>query len=285
MTTNSPSAVGAAIARQPRDSTMKISVITATYNCGKTLRTTLQSMAAQTHPDIEHLVMDGGSADETMELVKGWTAHPLIWESRKDKGIYDALNKGISKASGEVVGFLHADDVLQDARVLEKIAKAFDDPSVQVVYGNLVYVAQDDLTQIIRTWQSGAFHVRRLRRGWMPPHPTFYARRSLYEQLGGFDLQYPIAADYDSMLRLLSGSDGQGIRTTYIPEVLVRMRTGGVSNRSLRNILKKSREDLHIVRRNHVGGLLTIAMKNLSKVSQFWSHPQDPESGNTASPT
>jgi glycosyltransferase len=252
---------------------MKISVITATYNCGKTLRTTLESMAAQTHPDIEHLVIDGGSRDDTMDLVKGWTAHPIIWESGKDKGIYDALNKGIAKASGEIVGFLHADDVLQDAQVLEKIARAFDDAEVQAVYGDLVYVAQDNLDQVIRTWRSGPFQVGLLRQGWMPPHPTFYVRRSLYERLGGFDLQYRIAADYDNMLRMLRGESGQGIRAAYIPEVLVRMRTGGISNRSLRNILQKSGEDLRIARRNHVGGLMTIARKNFSKVSQFWKRP------------
>lgn len=249
---------------------MKISVITATYNCGKTLRTTLESMAAQTHPDIEHLVMDGGSKDDTLDLVRSWTAHPLTLESDRDKGIYDALNKGIAKASGEIVGFLHADDVLQDERVLEKIARAFEDPAVQAVYGDLVYVAPDDLSRVIRTWQSGEFHVSKLRQGWMPPHPTFYVRRSLYERLGGFDLQYRIAADYDNMLRLLSGGDGRGIKAAYLPEVLVRMRTGGVSNRSLRNILRKSREDLAIVRRNGVGGLSTLALKNLSKISQFW---------------
>lgn len=249
---------------------MKISVITATYNCAATLRTTLESMAAQTYPNIEHLVIDGGSKDNTVELIQHWSAHPLTWESGKDKGIYDALNKGIAKATGEVVGFLHADDVLQDEHVLEKIAKAFEDPSVQAVYGDLVYVAQDDLQRVIRTWHSGSFDMNKLRQGWMPPHPTFYVRRSLYQQLGGFDLQYRIAADYDNMLRLLSGPDGRGIRAAYVPEVLVRMRTGGVSNRSLRNILQKSREDLAIVRRNGVGGLGTIAMKNLSKISQFW---------------
>lgn len=249
---------------------MKISVITATYNCGKTLRTTLESVASQTHPDIEHLVMDGGSEDDTLDLVRGWTAHPLTLESGRDKGIYDALNKGIAKASGDVIGFLHADDVLQDERVLEKIARAFEDPAVQAVYGDLVYVAPDDLSKVIRTWHSGEFHVRKLRQGWMPPHPTFYVRRSLYGRLGGFDLQYRIAADYDNMLRLLSGGDGRGVKAAYIPEVLVRMRTGGVSNRSLRNILQKSREDLRIARRNGVGGLRTVALKNLSKIGQFW---------------
>lgn len=249
---------------------MKISIITATFNCGKTLRTTLESVAAQTHPDIEHLVMDGESKDDTLDIVRGWTAHPLVLESGKDRGIYDALNKGIAKASGEIVGFLHADDVLQDERVLEKIAHSFEDRTVQAVYGDLVYVAQDDLTRVIRTWHSGPFRLCRLRKGWMPPHPTFYARRSLYERLGGFDLQYRIAADYDNMLRLLSGGDGRGIKAAYVPEVLVRMRTGGVSNRSLRNILSKSREDLVIARRNGVGGWSTVVLKNLSKISQFY---------------
>ncbi|PTT81559.1 glycosyl transferase [Pelomonas sp. HMWF004] len=247
---------------------MKISVITATYNCGKTLRTTLESMASQTHRDIEHLVMDGGSKDETLDLVRAWTGHSLTLESGRDKGIYDALNKGIAKAGGEVVGFLHADDVLEDAHVLEKVARAFEDPAVQAVYGDLVYVDQQDLSKVIRTWRSGSFSPKRLRAGWMPPHPTFYARRALYERLGGFDLRYRIAADYDCMLRLLSSP---GMKTAYIPEVLLRMRTGGISNRSLRNILRKSSEDLAIARRNQVGGIGTVLMKNLSKISQFWT--------------
>jgi glycosyltransferase len=245
---------------------MRISVITATYNCSKTLPTTLESIAAQTHVDIEHFVIDGGSTDDTANLVRSWTAHPLSFVSERDKGIYDALNKGVARASGEVIGFLHADDVLQDEHVLEKVARAFADPAVQAVYGDLVYVAQEDLGRVIRTWHSGEFKPRRLAQGWMPPHPTFYARRSLYERLGAFDLRYRIAADYDCMLRFLKDD---GIDVAYIPEILVRMRTGGVSNRSLRNILQKSGEDLSIVRRNRVGGLWTIALKNLSKIQQF----------------
>ena len=252
---------------------MKISVITATYNCADTLLTALESVAIQTHPDIEHLVIDGGSKDNTMDLVQNWTAHCISWESGKDLGIYDALNKGIAKATGDVVGFLHADDVLQDELVLNKISKAFENPAVEAVYGDLVYVAQADLKQVIRTWQSGSFKMSKLRQGWMPPHPTFYVRRSLYQKLGGFDLQYRIAADYDNMLRLLSGAEGLGIRVVYLPHVLVRMRSGGISNRSLRNIFQKSREDLAIVQRNKVGGLGTIAMKNLSKIRQFWNRP------------
>lgn len=250
---------------------MKISVITATYNCAATLRTTLESVAVQTHRDIEHLVIDGGSMDGTVDLVKHWTAHPIIWESMKDKGVYDALNKGITKATGDVIGFLHADDVLQDEFVLEKIAEAFEDSAVQAVYGDLVYVAQTDLQRVIRTWRSGSFKLSKLRQGWMPPHPTFYVRRYLYLQHGGFDLKYRIAADYDNMLRLLSGPNGCGIHTAYIPQVLVRMRMGGISNRSLHSIVQKSLEDLAIVQRNRIGGLGTLLMKNLSKIRQFWN--------------
>lgn len=251
---------------------MKISVVTATYNCKETLRATLDSIAAQTHPDIEHFVIDGNSKDGTLALVQNWTAHQIILHSGKDQGIYDALNKGISKSNGEVVGFLHADDVLQDPYVLEKIARAFEDPSVQIVYGDLVYVKQDDLNQVVRTWISGDYSLTKLHRGWMPPHPTFYARRSLYELLGGFNLKYRIAADYDNMLRLLRGEYGAGVKTKYIPEILVRMRVGGVSNRSLKNIVQKSREDLDIVRSHSIGGLGTIALKNFSKINQFWKH-------------
>jgi len=246
--------------------TMKISIITATYNCEKTVTSTLDSIATQTYPDVEHLIIDGQSSDNTLNLLSCWNAHTFILESSRDQGIYDALNKGIFKASGEVIGFLHADDVLQDEHVLEKIAKAFEDPTIQIVYGDLVYVTQEDLQHVVRTWHSGKFNSRKLRRGWMPPHPTFYARRSLYEQLGGFNLRYRIAADYDCMLRLLCQ---KSICIKYIPEILVRMRVGGISNRSLRNIIQKSLEDIDVARQNLGGGLVTVLLKNLSKLNQF----------------
>lgn len=249
---------------------MKISVITATYNCGETLGTTLESMAAQTHGDIEHIVMDGGSKDDTMDMVRAWTAHPIRWESGKDKGIYDALNKGVACASGDIVGFLHADDVLEDREVLARIAKAFEDPSVQAVYGDLVLAEQEDIRRVIRYWRAGEFDRGSLKRGWMPPHPTVYLRRSLFDRVGPFDLRYRIAADYDWLLRMLKLED---LRLAYLPSVLVRMRVGGISNRSLRNILLKSSEDLAISRKHDVGGLTTIALKNLSKLGQFWARP------------
>ncbi len=245
---------------------IKISVVTAVYNKADTLAQALDSVLAQTHPDVETILVDGGSGEETQRVLALYRDRLDVLISERDRGVYDALNKGIGLASGDVIGFLHADDLFADQHVLGRIAHAFEDPGVEAVYGDLVYVRHDDVLSVIRLWRAGHFRPAKLRYGWMPPHPTFYVRRSVYERLGGFDTNFRIAADYDCMLRIL----GTGIRTAYIPEILVRMRTGGISNRSLSNILRKSREDVAAARRNGVGGLRTIALKNLTKVSQLW---------------
>jgi glycosyltransferase len=190
-----------------------------------------------------------------------------VFVSERDDGIYDALNKGIERATGEVVGFLHADDLFADSAVLAGVAEAFSDPHVEAVYGDLVYVRHDNVDHVVRYWRAGEFELGALRRGWMPPHPTFYVRRCVYQRLGLFNTRYRIAADYDSMLRFLGRG---GVRAAYIPQVMVRMRVGGISNRSLSNVLRKSREDLDILRVNGVGGISTLLQKNLSKLSQFW---------------
>jgi len=186
--------------------------------------------------------------------------------SEPDDGIYDALNKGIRYATGDVIGFLHADDLFENDGVLGKVAAAFEDPNIDAVYGDLVYVRDDNVERIIRYWKSGRYDQAALSKGWMPPHPTFYVRRAVYERLGGFDRRYQIAADYDTVLRFLAVGK---IRAVYIPEVLVRMRVGGVSNRSLRTILRKSTEDLRVLRTNRVGGIGALIWKNFSKLPQF----------------
>lgn len=246
---------------------MKISVITATYNCEKTLQTTFESIAKQTHNDLEHIVIDGGSQDNTLNLIQGWTSHALTWESGKDKGIYDALNKGIKKSSGEIIGFLHADDIYHDDKVLERISQSFEDPQIDIVYGDLVYVKKNDMSHVIRMWKSHDFNVKNLSAGWMPAHPTFYVRKKIYEQYGGFDLKYRISSDYDNMLRILRKKNPSSI--TYIPKILVRMRTGGVSNNSLKNIINKTLEDYSISKNNNIGGIRTVILKNLLKINQF----------------
>lgn len=250
----------------PRLNPLKISVITATYNREDTVQDALDSVASQTYGAIEHVVIDGASTDGTVGILKRNRSRIAVLVSERDDGIYDALNKGIASATGEVVGFLHADDVFADERVIERIAAAFHDPAVDAVYGDLVYVDKKDTTRVIRRWRAGPFSQARLRWGWMPPHPTFYVRRSAYERLGRFDTRYRIAADYDCILRFLGRG---GIVPTYIPEVLVKMRVGGASNRSLVNIVQKSREDYRALRENQVGGLGTLAWKNISKIKQF----------------
>lgn len=245
---------------------MKISIITVTYNVRETVGDCLASVAAQGYSDREHVVIDGASTDGTAEWLQANREQFAVLLSEQDQGIYDALNKGLERATGDVVGLLHADDVFADADVLTRVAEAFADPAVEAVYGDLVYVAREAPDRIIRYWQAGRFDPRRLRWGWMPPHPTLYLRRSVYQRLGGFDTRYRIAADYDLMLRVLSQLNG---RVEYLPQVLVRMRVGGVSNRSLSKIVRKSWEDYLALRRNRIGGLGALAWKNLSKLPQF----------------
>ena len=191
--------------------------------------------------------------------------------SEPDCGIYDALNKGFALASGEVLGLVHSDDFLAHERVVERVMAAFADPQVDAVYGDLDYVSAADTERVIRRWKAGAFTRGKLRRGWMPPHPALFIRRRLWEQYGVYDPQYRIAGDYDAILRCFGAGTGRGaITVVYLPEVLVKMRTGGESNRSLGRIFRKSREDWRALRANRAGGLFTLAAKNLRKVPQFF---------------
>ena len=244
---------------------MKISVITAVYNNREHVAEALDSVLAQSHPEVELVVIDGGSTDGTLDVLRGYGDRIAVLVSEPDQGIYDALNKGIRLATGDVIGFLHSDDVFADADSLARVTSGFLSEDIDAVYGDLVYVRRDNTQSIVRRWKSGTFTLGRLREGWMPPHPAFYARRSVYERLGGFDTSYRIAADYDCMLRFLSS----GIRTVYVPQVLVKMRLGGASNRSLKNVIQKSREDYRALRENRVGGLGTLLCKNFSKLPQF----------------
>lgn len=250
---------------------MKISVITATYNCAGTIAQALDSVAAQEGTGIEHIVVDGASRDGTVDVLQARRTQLAQLVSEPDRGIYDALNKGIALARGDVVGFLHADDLYANAQVLADVARAFADPAVQAVYGDLQYVDQADPSRVIRHWRAGEFSQHRLAWGWMPPHPSLYVRRDWYARIGGFDTRYRIAADYFSILQLFSAPD---FRAAYLPRVLVRMRLGGASNRSLANILRKSREDLDALHRSGVGGVGALFWKNASKFGQFVTRPR-----------
>lgn len=246
---------------------MKVSIITAVYNARETIGQAIESILGQSYPDIELVVIDGGSTDGTVEILQRYRERIAVLVSEPDHGIYDALNKGLALASGEIVGFLHADDVLASSTAVQRIAEAFVDPAVDAAYGDLVYVNKRDCSKVIRYWRAGEYSRSGLQAGWMPPHPTFYARRSLYTRLGGFDASLRVAADYDCMLRFLWR---ERINCVYVPEVLVRMRVGGASNRSVANILRKMAEDYRAIRRNQLGGVATLLWKNLRKLPQFF---------------
>ncbi len=245
---------------------MKITVITAVLNNKRTILEALESVLSQTYHNVEHIVIDGGSTDGTVEVVRSFGDKIEKFVSEPDEGIYDALNKGLSLATGDVVGFLNSDDVYAHDRVLEKIVRAFQHENADSVYGDLNYVQRDDITKVVRHWKSHGFSQKKLRQGWMPPHPTFYLKREIYLKHGMFDTSFKIAADYDIILRFLGLNN---ISTTYVPEVLVQMRLGGVSNRDLKSILKKSGEDYRALKKNCIGGKRVLLMKNVSKVTQF----------------
>lgn len=247
---------------------MKISIVTVAYRAEETVAETLDSVARQSWGDVEHVIVDGASPDRTLEVIRAHERPGMVVVSEPDDGLYDALNKGYGLTTGEVVGIAHADDFLADARVLERVAAAFDDPRIDAVYGDLDYVAKDDPTRVIRHWRAGAFSPARLRAGWMPPHPTLFLRRRVFETHGLFDTSFRIAADYDQILRYFGTG---GIRVAHVPEVLVKMRVGGESNRSLAAMVRKSREDYRALRKNRIGGPYTLIGKNLSKIPQFFA--------------
>ena len=244
---------------------MKISIITITYNSAKTLPRALESVQSQTYNDIEHVLVDGASTDGTRELIEAYAAkHTNVrWVSEPDEGIYNAINKGIRMASGDVIGFLHSDDVLYSTDSIGQIAAAMRASKADVIYGDLQYCKGD---KVVRRWKSNDFHPSALKFGWMPPHPTVYVRREVYEQVGPYDEWFRISADYDMILRIFTA----GFKTHYIPEVLVKMNTGGTSNKNSKARLSKTQEDFIVLRKNNIGaGLLTVACKQIRKIRQF----------------
>lgn len=208
---------------------MKVSIITPTFNSVKTLEDTLQSVFSQTYNNIEYIVIDGASTDGTQDLVARYADKVSVFISEKDKGIYDAMNKGISKATGDIIGILNSDDMLADTCVVEKIVEQFSRTDAEICYGNIFIVSQEDTSKIRRIWKPGIFSKWKLFFGWAPPHPAFYATSRLYRQLGSFTLSLPIAADYELMIRFLREKPNP----QYLDLVCVKMREGGNSSKSI----------------------------------------------------
>ena len=246
---------------------MKVSVITATYNSSKTVLDTLKSLNEQTYIDIEYIIIDGGSSDNTVSVIKEHCPKVASILSEPDKGIYDALNKGISAATGDIVGFLHSDDLLAYPDAIKELVETLQSNDTQAVYADLEYVSKDDTSKVIRKWTSGVFDKQKLRSGWMPPHPTFFMKRDLYIKHGMFDLDLKIAADYDSLLRYLWSNN---VTASYLPKVVTKMRVGGASNRSLANIIEKTKEDIQALKNNQLFWPSALFIKNVSKIPQFF---------------
>lgn len=245
---------------------MKISIITACYNSSATIGDTLKSVTEQDYKNIEHIIVDGASTDDTLQIVKQFP-HVAKVVSEKDDGIYDAMNKGISLATGEVIGILNSDDVYTSNSAVSKVMKAFEAKDAEAVYADLQYVKFDNLNKITRTWHSGEFSKRKFYFGWMPPHPTFFVRKHVYQKIGNFNCALKSAADYEFMLRVLLKND---FKPYYIPEVLVKMRAGGMSNATLGNRMRANREDREAWRINNISPyFFTIPFKPLRKVLQF----------------
>ena len=247
---------------------MKVTIITAVFNGAKTLEKTIQSVTSQDYPDIEYIVLDGESTDNSFAIAKRCLGEKGRVISEQDRGFYDALNKGIAMASGDIIGFLNADDTYAADDVIAHVVNAFrHDPKLDCIYGDLNYVSDTGNESIIvRKWISNQFSPGKLYFGWMPPHPTVYLRKDVYEKVGDFDLDYKISGDYDFILRSFKQKDFQA---RYIPKLMINMQLGGISNRSLKNIFIKMAEDYRVIRKNKLLGIVTLGLKNISKTKQL----------------
>jgi glycosyltransferase involved in cell wall biosynthesis len=246
---------------------LKISIITVTYNSQDTLEETILSVLNQDYPEIEYIIVDGMSTDGTADIIRKYRERIGKFVSEKDNGLYDAMNKGINMATGEVIGFLHSDDFYANHQVISRYAQLFDREKCDAVYSDLYYVSRNDTSKVIRKWKSGTFTPGAFLNGWMPPHPTFFARKKIFDLYGGFDPALKSAADYELMLRFI---EKNGIRISYLPEFTVKMRVGGKSNVSLKNRVNANREDRLAWKMNGLKPrFYTLYLKPFRKIFQY----------------
>jgi glycosyltransferase involved in cell wall biosynthesis len=247
---------------------LKVSIITVCYNSASTIEDTIKSVLNQNYSNLEYIIIDGGSSDNTLEIIEKYKSGISKVISEKDDGIYFAINKGIALATGEIIGILHADDFYNGDFVIQEVVKAFEEKNSDTVYGDLQYVHRENADKIIRNWHSGSYSHGLFIKGWMPPHPSFFVLKKCYDQYGLFNTTLKSAADYEMMLRLLHKNK---CSTVYLPKVLVKMRVGGKSNVSILNRIKANREDKKAWLINGLKpGLFTFIRKPLSKLSQFF---------------
>ena len=246
---------------------MKVSIITVTFNSGSTLRDTLESVCSQSYHDIEHIIVDGSSTDNTLNIANEYSHISLI-VSEKDKGIYDAMNKGISLSTGEIVGILNSDDLYQDTYIIETIVNLFSQySSTDIVYGNLIYVKSENVDKVVRRWKSMPYKNDFFDNGNVPPHPSLFVKRRIYEESGLFNLDFKLAADYEFMLRIFKK---HSYKSKYVNTVFVKMRTGGATNKSFSNIVKQNIEILNSWNHNQLKlPFLLMPLRIIKRLIQY----------------
>lgn len=245
-----------------------ISIITVVYNNVGNIKSAIHSVINQNVKNFEYIIIDGKSDDGTLEIINEYlkAGNISLLISEKDKGIFDALNKGIQNAKGKYIGFLHSDDIFAANNVIQEITKCILINDPDAVYGDLTYVKKNDVTKVVRYWKSSTFRRAKLKWGWMPPHPTFYLKKKFYNNYGLHDINLSVNADYDLMIRMLRIKNFNAI---YLPKEIIKMRLGGNSNK-ISNLLTKSLEDYRVIKANKIGGILTLIFKNVQKVPQFF---------------
>ena len=241
------------------------------FNSAQTIEDTILSVASQKGVDVEHIVIDGASSDGTVDIIK---RHKSVskFVSEKDKGIYDAMNKGIALATGDVIGTLNADDFYANENVLAEVAKVFFDPKKEACYGDLIYVSQHEKNKTVRYWRSQKYVNGLFKSGWMPAHPTFFVRKDIYKKFGVFDLNYRIAADFELLFRLI---EQKRINVEYLPKVLVKMRLGGTTNKNISNVLRQNKEIIATLKKQYADFSIVkfVFSKLLNRFSQFVIRP------------
>ena len=250
---------------------LKISIITVAFNSVDTIKETIESIIAQNYTNIEYIIIDGGSKDGTLDLAKKYSKHIEYISSEPDNGIYDAMNKGINAATGDIVGILNSDDFYPNSFVLSNVASSFEKYNCDAIYGDLVYVKSDNVSKITRYWQAGKYSTSKIKNGWMLPHPTFFVKREIYQRYGLYNTALKSAADYEMILKLLYKHN---ISVYYIPMILVNMRLGGESNKSFWNRIKANKEDSLAWTKNQLQRPMLIRLKKpLQKLKQFFLKP------------
>ncbi len=246
---------------------LKVTIITATYNSAEHLEDCIRSVMEQDHGNIEHIIIDGKSIDGTVDIIKKYEPYIAQWVSETDRGMYDAINKGMQMATGDIIGTLNSDDMLVSPDVISAIVKVFKDNNVDAVYGDLEYVDRNDSSHVLRIWKGKPYKRSLFRRGWMPAHPTFYFKRELLEKYGAYETHYFSAADYEFMARYLYRFKASAY---YLPKLIVMMRAGGQSNGNIKQRLRANRRDYLAMKKNGIPfAFITSIMKPLSKLHQY----------------